>query len=158
MWSRPFARLTCNIWQASARHLKRRGRAAHSVAHRLRSRERGETSVASPSAPSQHFSRQPFVRCVSNYTTKRSMGKKGDSVMLTGGPRRRRQRKTKPKTKRARSTRRSEALWSKTSNNHQNLQTEEVDRLLASALRYWEAKRDLIEERISTIRGATAPS
>jgi hypothetical protein len=76
--------------------------------------------------------------------------------MLTEGPRHRKSRKPKPKTKRARSTKRSEALWSKTSNNHQILQTEEVDRLLASALRYWEAKRDLIEQRTSTVRAATA--
>jgi hypothetical protein len=88
----------------------------------------------------------------------RTMGKKGESDMLTAGPRDRRTRKSKSKTKRARSTKRSEALWSKTSSNHQNLQPEEVDRLLASALRYWEAKRDLIDERIAAINGATAHS
>jgi transposase len=76
--------------------------------------------------------------------------------MLTAGPRRRRPGKAKPKVKRARSSKRSKALWPKTSKNNQVLQTEEVDRLLASALRYWEAKRDFIEERIAAIRAATA--
>jgi hypothetical protein len=78
--------------------------------------------------------------------------------MLTAGPRRRTPRKSKPKSKRARSTKRSDASWPKTGNNNQSLGPEEVDRLLASALRYWEVKRDLIEERIAAIRGATAHS
>jgi hypothetical protein len=86
------------------------------------------------------------------------MGKKGESGMLTAGPRRRRTRKSKPKTKRATPSKRSEALWSKKTNNNHALHTEEVDRLLVSALRYWEVKRDLIEERIAAIRGAAAHS
>jgi ATP-dependent phosphoenolpyruvate carboxykinase len=84
------------------------------------------------------------------------MGKKGDSGMLTAGPRRRRPRKSKPKAKRVRSSKRADALWSKNNHNNQALRTEEVDRLLVSALRYWEAKRDFIEERIAAIRAATA--
>ena len=35
---------------------------------------------------------------------------------------------------------------------------EEPDRLLASALKYWEVERDLIEERLAAIRRATAAS
>jgi len=35
---------------------------------------------------------------------------------------------------------------------------EETDRLLLSALRYWEVQRDLIEERIPAIRSVSAPS
>jgi hypothetical protein len=32
------------------------------------------------------------------------------------------------------------------------------DRLLLSALKYWEVERDLIEERLTAIRSATAAS
>jgi hypothetical protein len=74
--------------------------------------------------------------------------------MLTAGPRRRKTRKTK--AKRARASKRADALWAKKNHNNHALHTEEVDRLLASALRYWEAKRDLIDERIAAIRTATA--
>jgi hypothetical protein len=35
---------------------------------------------------------------------------------------------------------------------------EETDRLLLSALRYWEVQRDLIEERIAAIRSVSVPS
>jgi hypothetical protein len=35
---------------------------------------------------------------------------------------------------------------------------EETDRLLLSALRYWEVQRDLIEERIPAIRSVFVPS
>ena len=35
---------------------------------------------------------------------------------------------------------------------------EQPDRLLASALNYWEVKRNLIEERLAAIRSATAAS
>ena len=35
---------------------------------------------------------------------------------------------------------------------------EPPDRLLLSALRYWEVERDLIEERLTSIRSATAVS
>gem|GEM_PF-2426750 len=35
---------------------------------------------------------------------------------------------------------------------------DQPDRLLASALKYWEVERDLIEERMAAIRSATAAS
>jgi len=35
---------------------------------------------------------------------------------------------------------------------------EETDRLLLSALRYWEVQHDLIEKRIAAIRSPTTPS
>jgi len=35
---------------------------------------------------------------------------------------------------------------------------EETDRLLLSALRYWEVQHDLIEERIAAIRSVSIPS
>jgi hypothetical protein len=82
------------------------------------------------------------------------MGTKGDSEMLTAGPQRRKTRRAK--AKRSRASKRPAAVWAKKNHNNQALRTEEVDRLLASALRYWEAKRDLIDQRIAAIRTATA--
>jgi len=38
------------------------------------------------------------------------------------------------------------------------LNGDQPDRLLLSALNYWEVKRDLIEERLAAIRSATAAS
>jgi len=38
------------------------------------------------------------------------------------------------------------------------LQGDQADRLLLSALKYWEVERDLIEERLDTMRSATAAS
>jgi hypothetical protein len=35
---------------------------------------------------------------------------------------------------------------------------DQTDRLLLSALKYWEVERDLIEERMATMRSATAAS
>ena len=37
-------------------------------------------------------------------------------------------------------------------------QDEQLDRLLLSALKYWEVERDLIEGRLATMRSATAAS
>ena len=36
-----------------------------------------------------------------------------------------------------------------------SVRAEQPDRLLVSALKYWEVKRDLIEERLTAIRSAT---
>ena len=36
------------------------------------------------------------------------------------------------------------------------LRRDQPDRLLLSALKYWEVERDLIEERLDTMRSATA--
>ena len=74
--------------------------------------------------------------------------------MLTAGPRRRRPRKAK--AKRERTSKRPDALWAKKNHNNHALRTEEVDRLVASALRYWEAKRELIDQRVAAIGAATA--
>jgi hypothetical protein len=38
------------------------------------------------------------------------------------------------------------------------LHRDQPDRLLLSALKYWEVERDLIEERLATMRSATAAS
>jgi hypothetical protein len=46
----------------------------------------------------------------------------------------------------------------KTLSPDEALNREQPDRLLLSALNYWEVERDLIEERLATIRSATAVS
>ena len=38
----------------------------------------------------------------------------------------------------------------------ESLRCDEHDRLLLSALKYWEVERDLIEERLTAMRSATA--
>jgi hypothetical protein len=40
----------------------------------------------------------------------------------------------------------------------ESAELEETDRLLLSALRYWEVRHDLIEERIAAIRSVSVPS
>jgi endonuclease/exonuclease/phosphatase family metal-dependent hydrolase len=40
----------------------------------------------------------------------------------------------------------------------ESAELEETDRLLLSALRYWEVQHDLIEERIAAIRSVSVPS
>ena len=40
----------------------------------------------------------------------------------------------------------------------EDLHRNQPDRLLLSALKYWEVERDLIEERLATMRSATAAS
>jgi hypothetical protein len=47
---------------------------------------------------------------------------------------------------------------SKQPQSHPPANGESADKLVLSALRYWEVKRDLIEERLSAIRSATAGS
>jgi len=46
----------------------------------------------------------------------------------------------------------------KTIERDESLQGEQSDRLLLSALKYWEVERDLIEGRLATMRSATAAS
>jgi hypothetical protein len=77
--------------------------------------------------------------------------------MVTGGarPRRRRGRteKSKRKPQRAASDSGQETLA-----RNDSLNRDQPDRLLLSALKYWEVERDLIEERLATMRSATAAS
>jgi hypothetical protein len=46
----------------------------------------------------------------------------------------------------------------KTSEHDNSVNGEPPDRLLLSALNYWEVKRDLIDERLAAMRSATAAS
>ena len=41
---------------------------------------------------------------------------------------------------------------------NESMGSDPPDRLLLSALKYWEVERDLIEERLDTMRSATAAS
>src|SRR5947209_18744567 len=72
-------------------------------------------------------------------------------------PRRRRERwrRTKSRRKLERPAKDSER---KTIEGDESVHGEQSDRLLASALKYWEVERDLIEERLAAIRRATAAS
>ena len=77
--------------------------------------------------------------------------------MVTGGarPRRRRWRteKSKRKPQRAASDSGQETLA-----RNDSLNGDQPDRLLLSALKYWKVERDLIEERLATMRSAAAAS
>ena len=77
--------------------------------------------------------------------------------MMTGEarPRRRRWRRAKPRRKLEKGTKDS---GPKALPPDQAIHREQPDRLLVSALKYWEVKRDLIEERLAAIRSATAAS
>ena len=77
--------------------------------------------------------------------------------MMGAIPQRRRERWRREKSRRnfekpAKDSRR------KTIENNGSVHSEQPDRLLVSALTYWEVKRDLIEERLAAIRRATAAS
>ena len=75
--------------------------------------------------------------------------------MVTGAGARRRGR-----WRRAKSKRKLEKAGKNperdTSAIDQSRDIEQTDRLLLSALKYWEVERDLIEERLDTMRSATA--
>jgi len=72
--------------------------------------------------------------------------------MVTGGARSRRVR-----WRRAKSRRKLEkAAKQKTLAPEEAMHRDQPDRLLLSALNYWEVERELIEERLAAIRSATA--
>ena len=75
--------------------------------------------------------------------------------MVTGGARSRRRR-----WRRAKSRRKLEKATNdsgpKTAPPEEVMHRDQPDRLLLSALKYWEVERDLIEERLAAVRSATA--
>lgn len=75
--------------------------------------------------------------------------------MVTGGarPRRGRWRRANARRKLQKATKDS---GRKPSAPDEALHRDQPDRLLLSALKYWEVERDLIEERLASIRSATA--
>jgi hypothetical protein len=64
-------------------------------------------------------------------------------------PRRTKSRKSKFRRKPQRSSKPFEAWRSQVIPADESTESEEIDRLLLSSLRYWEVKRDLIEERLT---------
>jgi len=62
------------------------------------------------------------------------------------------------KWRRAKRQRAAKDPGQKTIVRNETPQDEQSDRLLLSALKYWEAERDLIEERLAAMRSATAAS
>ena len=77
--------------------------------------------------------------------------------MLTGGarPRRGKWRRAKARRKLQKAVKDS---GQKTTAPNETLHRDQPDRLLLSALKYWEVERDLIEERLASMRSATAAS
>jgi hypothetical protein len=77
--------------------------------------------------------------------------------MVTGGARRRRGRwrRTKSRRKLERAAKDPERDMSAID---ESLHIDQPDRLLLSALNYWEVERDLIEERLAATRSAPATS
>ena len=77
--------------------------------------------------------------------------------MVTGGarPRRGSWRRAKARSKLQKTAKNSAQ---KTTAPNEALRRDQPDRLLLSALKYWEVERDLIEERLDTMRSATAAS
>lgn len=45
-----------------------------------------------------------------------------------------------------------ETSWPEIMDNNESVEAEETDRLLLSSLKFWEVERDLIEERMTTMR------
>lgn len=80
-----------------------------------------------------------------------------DKTMVTGGARVRRGkwRRAKARRKLQRAARDS---GQKAIAPNEALHRDQPDRLLLSALKYWEVERDLIEERLASMRSATAAS
>jgi hypothetical protein len=76
--------------------------------------------------------------------------------MVRGGarPARRTWRRAKSRRKLQRAVKRLEQKTATRESPHD----EQPDRLLLSALTYWEVRRDLIEERVAAIRSAPAVS
>jgi hypothetical protein len=80
-----------------------------------------------------------------------------DEAMVTGEarPRRGRWRRAKARRKLQKA---AKVSGQKAVAPDQALHRDQPDRLLLSALKYWEVERDLIEERLAHIRSATAVS
>jgi hypothetical protein len=80
-----------------------------------------------------------------------------DETMVTGGARVRsgKWRRAKARRKLPKTARDS---GQKTTASDEVLHGKQSDRLLLSALKYWEVERDLIEERLANMRSAAAAS
>jgi hypothetical protein len=70
-------------------------------------------------------------------------------ILMEVARRRRRWRMSKSKRKRQRSSKPSAQGRREMSDDNGSAEAKGIDRLLLSALRYWEVERDLIEERMA---------
>lgn len=71
------------------------------------------------------------------------------------GPKRGRWRRAKVRRKLQKAAKDSRQ---KATSPNEAVHCDQPDRLLLSALNYWEVERDLIEERLTALRSAAAPS
>jgi hypothetical protein len=96
---------------------------------------------------------QPFSKFDSNILSKQ----KKEQTMVTGGARERRGkwRRAKAPRKLQKAARDS---GKKVTGTDDAAHRTQPDRLLLSALKYWEVERDLIEERLASMRSAAAAS
>ena len=78
--------------------------------------------------------------------------------MGAGRLRRRQVRTSEVQTGVAKIEQTSKAPRGKMTNDGETSQLESAHSLLLSSLRYWEVERDLIEERIATLRSLIVPS
>ena len=69
-----------------------------------------------------------------------------------------RRRTSKSRRRRQKTSKRFGASQPERIEYDESAEFEETDRLLLSALRYWEVQHDLIEERIAAIRSVSVPS
>src|SRR5437016_3154551 len=70
-------------------------------------------------------------------------------ILMEAARRRRRWRMPKSKRRRQRSSKPSAQWRREMSDDNGSTEAEGIDRLLLSALKYWEVERDLIEERMA---------
>ena len=77
--------------------------------------------------------------------------------MVTGGARARRGKWRRAKARR-KLQKAAKNSGHKAISPNEALHRDQPDRLLLSALKYWEVERDLIEERLASMRSATAAS
>ena len=77
--------------------------------------------------------------------------------MVTGGARARRGKWRRAKARR-KLQKAAKTSGQKAIGPNEALHRDQPDRLLLSALKYWEVERDLIEERLASMRSATAAS
>jgi hypothetical protein len=75
-----------------------------------------------------------------------------------GGVQRPRRRRWRPAKVRRKLQKAAKDSGQKAIPPNEALDRDQTDRLLLSALKYWEVERDLIEERLATMRSATAAS
>ena len=80
-----------------------------------------------------------------------------DKIVMGAIPRQRRERWRRTRSRR-KVERTAKDSGQKTIERDDSVHGEQADRLLVSALKYWEVERDLIEERLAAIRRATAAS